>query len=298
MKLFKKPFCFLKNIFSGEDKEKQKKINENNENENKSKKEKEVEENDKCLDLIVDKYLRNEYINIPLLPNAIEKYIYRAILRMVINFMKNDLNIMEFTAWNHVISFDVSEQVLHSLTDKNNEGKKDGKTSCKKRKFDYINLLVSQFLESDQVDIPGIPKFLEMALYKNIIVLIFSLVEDVITSTSFEFMGHTFEIHSKPTKACTSLSDNILSPESNSEKEKSNTIMKEKEPIIDDMVEKMMKNDVFLIPDFIERRIYKTSLSIIFYFIYRIINDFSMQTFMHKIDVRIHPDTTKIQQNK
>lgn len=284
-KSMKKSFKFVKRIFVKTNKNTNAKDERNGSGNTKEDK---TNDEDTCINFIVEKYLNNSYIDIPLIPNFVEKHIYRAIFKGVFDFAKNDLNALEFTAWNHVISFDITPQVIKSLIETKNVGiTTKEKVEERERDFSYIHLLVEQFLNTEQIDIPGIPRFVEMAIYKNILILIFNVFEDVITSTSIEFMGHSFQVSSKVIN-----NDDEIDQKGDMKRDQKQIdelieAMKSREPIIDGMVEKIMENDIFLLPDFVERRIYKTGLSILFFFLCKVVNDMKLKVFMQTVDIRI-----------
>ena len=65
--------------------------------------------------------------------------------------------------------------------------------------------------------------------------------------------------------------------------------MKNKLIIWNYLIDLMEKNNIFLIPDFIEKQLYKTSFTIVFFFLSRIINDLKITFLHHLIDIQLKP---------
>lgn len=233
------------------------------------------------LDIIVDKYLKNEHIDIPLVPQFIEKHIYRSLLSCVFNILEEKLDSFRANQFGHAIYLDFSPQIIHSLQS-TSRGRRVHAIDKSTKK--YIETLVKTFLESEQASLTPFPKSVDQALLQNVIFLVYAIFEDVIRSTSFKFMGRRITLNFRDfKKECPDIqsnSNNVEVKRIEEAKEK----FKDREPIIDRLVQDIMeKNNILVIPDFMERHFYKTSLTLLMFFMSKIMKDAQVDIMFHTI---------------
>jgi len=62
---------------------------------------------DEILDSIVDRYMKNDLINNPAIPDWIERKMYKNVLKMTIGIASDTINNSEFEFLGHIISLNV-----------------------------------------------------------------------------------------------------------------------------------------------------------------------------------------------
>lgn len=239
---------------------------------------------DDPIDLIVKKYIENDYIDIPLLPNFLEKKIYKQIFLQLLDIFNEKIEEFQVKIFHHKITANFKPYILNSLVENPTPSKINDSLY---KDNEYIVELVKIFVDSNQVNSLGIPKSIQFSLYKNILVLLLAVINDALKCTNIKVLGQRIklvieklDIHEIPTKDSLNKETVVKS-------------LKDQEETIEKMVENIMeKNNIFLVPDFIERHLYKTSFSIVFFFLSQIINDMKIYFLHHLLDVQMQPSKT------
>lgn len=230
------------------------------------------------IDIIVKDYLSNKFIDIPLVPQYLEKEIYKSILHSVFDMFEDNIRKFEVNVFNQKIVADLKLCIIDSLLKNKNKSTID----CVKYEDNvYITNLVKSFMKTDQVKISVISKKVQFNFYKNLLLMVFAIIMDTLKCMSMEIMGQKFTLVSIP-----------LETKDNSHIKNNTPISFKDDPAIDQLVDEIMaKHNVFLIPDFIERHLYKCSFTIVFYFFANIVNDTKISVLHHIIDLQFKQAT-------
>ena len=217
------------------------------------------------LDVIVERYIKNEFINIPLLPDIVERRIYKSVLKSVFENIDKVLESRTIDLMGHNI-------FMNLKIDKDFEKKKFKKPSASevKEKHNYIDSIVKAFVSKNNI-IFLLPEAIEYKLFKNILLLIDYVIEDLLKSTSIQFM------------------DNLITFQIKKLKFKNETInFIPIDPETDKIIEKMtddfmVDNNIFLVPDALEKHVYKMSFTILIFFFRNILSDTNVNFLNHTI---------------
>ncbi len=238
------------------------------------------------LDIIVDRYLRNNYINIPMIPQRLERHIYRMILSSIFDIFKKEEESLHINVLGYRIGYNLSTMIIPSLCKQCVKVKPSPKEKQdKNEKFIYIEKIVDRFIDSQQVNIRLVPTWVEKNLYMNILILLYGILEDTLKHMCVHLLGHDIRFSMHKSKN----SEN--KPENESQNDNQNVVDLDKhEKIIEEIVDMIMeKHNIFLIPDFIERGFYKMSLKISLFFLCTLINDAHLNIFGQNMDFWVSP---------
>lgn len=200
------------------------------------------------LDVIIDQYMKNKFINVAIVPDFIERNIYRSVIQEL--FKNIDKMSVHFS--------------IFTLRTKTNLRK--GTANWRKNRkckvdYTYVKGLAKSFVNREKLDLFAIPKHVELKLYTNILILISSLVFDTIQCTTLDILGHKVEFKINPIK--------------DKEWEYSfKNIPKKQETDIELIVDNLLeKNNILIIPDILERHLYTNALKITYYFMSNILSE-------------------------
>ena len=250
------------------------------------------------LDIIVERYLQNNYINIPMIPQRLERHIYRMILSSILDIFKKEEESLHLNVLGYRIGYNLSTMIIPSLCkqslkekpkEKQNKDKNKDKDKDKDEKFSYIEKIVDRFIDSQHVNIRLVPTWVERNLYTNILILLYGILEDTLKHMCVHLLGHDirFSLHKSINNENKSKNDN------NDDKNNKNVVdLDRHEKIIEEIVDMIMEqHNIFLIPDFIERGFYKMSLKISLFFLCTLINDARLNIFGQNMDFWVSPAT-------
>lgn len=221
-------------------------------------------------EFIVDRYIKNKYINLPFLPNFIERNIYLSIVEKMLHELSNTINSINFNICNHKVKLNINKDSLAKLILDNKQATNIYNSYDKKNK--YISSLVDVY-----ADKKNFISNLESYLYMNIIKMINAIILDTFSTFSVKFLHQEFKF-----ALC---NDNVKTDfDFIQNDEKSNII-------INEHVDNFLKeNNLLFIPDSVERYFYTRCFSFVFFFIRNFLLD-SQVSFMHNnITLNVSPD--------
>jgi len=236
-----------------------------------------------ALDEVVNVYLKNDMVNIPLLPDFVEKRIYKMILEVGLQFAKDALHRQQnFTVLKHSVQFEISPQLCEGIRD--SKAKVDRDARLRKRHQQIIRSYVEKFVQNDDVNTWLLPEFVEKRLYANVIQLVVGVLQDTLHTSHLSFIGHRVTFNMSPMKE---------DPASAARKTLQNDETEVNLDTIDRMVEAKMKDhNIFLLPDTIERHLYRRAFRILLGVATEIMDSFELTVFNHTVKLKLAAPST------
>lgn len=266
----------ISSFFRRKDKKNEQKVDENqNQNEN---------EKD-YIDVIIDRYLGNETINIAFLPDFLERRFYKSILEILFREIKKlDGNVIgKIFEQDVVIRFENLDQNTNTLFFNEN-----GNEYEQHKKSEYIEKVIQTFLENNQLPIE-VPHFLQLQIYKTLLFLLLNIVHDTLRQTYVFFMNQKIKF--------------VIENEEGQEEREQGQEGEGEGPrfnfqgnnihdleLAERLAEEYMKTrNVYWFPDSIERKMYVCMLLIVFYFMNNIMQTTEV-VFGHAMRLRMDLD--------
>lgn len=254
-----------------------------------------VDDTDKALDDIVDMYIANDMVDIPLVPDFMERRIYKTVLKLCIDAVRSKLQPSSSHEARHVLghglSLALSPRVIYdsvtndrTSTNTNTNTDTDDNEQHKQRTI-VIDTFVESFIRSDDIQIPGVPDFMERRLYRNILKMLLGVVHDTLRTSKIRFLGHeiSFGMSSLPYPSWPSNDgDDVYDDDTRA--------------IIDAKVDEIMRSEdnMFLVPDFIERRVYTQAFRMTVAVLTKLVRSCEVVVLNHSIKCDVVPSTMRM----
>lgn len=250
------------------------------------------------LDNVVRAYLDDKLINIPLVPNFIEKQIYRSLLEMMLAEVRNAANgntinddktdmtrpPVIFPVLGHGISFSVSPSVADSMCGirRRNLSKRTAKELQEQRTI--VQSYANKFIKNEDVDIPWMPEFAQRKIYANVLELVLGILQDTLHTSAIDLMGHRLTFSLSAAKSRSKPQAPQLSDTPCEDCDHATTAA------IDNLVEEhMKKSNIALLPDFVERTIYKRAFRIVVGVLREVVCSCRIYVLDHTVTLGIDP---------
>lgn len=280
---------------------------------------------DEALDRIVEIYVTNNMIDIPLIPTFMERRIYKIALKMCVDILHSkllprgrDKRDGSSPILGHDLSFTISPQTIYDSV-KNTRATLMMDEDEERHNYcmSWINAFVESFIRNEKIQIFGIPDFLERTLYTNILKIVFGVVHDTLHTSKVRFMGHeiSFRLLSLPPPQTLESSKSSKTGKNDDydeheEKRRLEKRKKEKnvlkvfrgknakdmnetddtEKIIEELVEEVLRTDnMLLVPDSIERRIYSKAFKMMLAVMTEILQSCEISVLNHSITCDLTP---------
>lgn len=166
------------------------------------------------LDALVDEYLKNDMIDIPLVPDFVERRVYKTVLATVLDEGKEALRTTSlFSLLNHDITCDVypSRGELGGAGDRDDDEEEArhhrataAAVAARKRKTkedrQAQRILIDHYVQKfvNEIGLHSsffVPEHLEKKLYANIISLVVAVVDDTLQHAFISVLGHRVTFH-------------------------------------------------------------------------------------------------------
>lgn len=165
------------------------------------------------LDALVDEYLKNDMIDIPLVPDFVERRVYKTVLATVLDEGKEALRTTSlFSLLNHDITCDVypsrGDGGAGDCDDDEEEARHHRATAAavaaRKRKTkedrQAQRILIDHYVQKfvNEIGLHSsffVPEHLEKKLYANIISLVVAVVDDTLQHAFISVLGHRVTFH-------------------------------------------------------------------------------------------------------
>jgi len=152
------------------------------------------------VDALVEIYVRKEAINVPLLPDFVERHIYGTVLRLVIYQLQSKAGEVEVDFFGRRLGLDFAPLSAREIK-RTCEAANRRMTSDRKRAHhSAVESCTSRLLESGRIDIGMLPEGIERVLYSNVVGLVLGILHDTFASTTVSFLAHDLDFNFRPTK--------------------------------------------------------------------------------------------------
>jgi hypothetical protein len=136
----------------------------------------------------VNDLLEDQELNIRMLPDFIEKRLYRATIRLTLDAIFNGICLLEGTElFGHHIILE-SQQIDNFILPK-------PETPFNRKP---LHIFVKKLLSDDRVNVRWLPDSIEHQLYFNCLVLIFTVLQSFLGTTKIDLLGHSMIINMSP----------------------------------------------------------------------------------------------------
>lgn len=228
-----------------------------------SRKSKSNDEKKEPVDIIVEKYLKNKNINIPFIPKSIESIIYKTVLDNVLNEFLKTLDSLNFSFFNQKISLKYNKI---SLIDSLIKNKNRPKNQCNEK---YLNSMLNYYISKNNIGFE-----FEKYIYQNIILLVNAVFIEILKTLSINIFNQQFNFTIK-----------------NFDSEKKTPFIENDDKtnkFIDNLVNKFLEsNNIFVVPDCVERKFYEKCFSFSYFLLRNILNDMNISIMYHNIHMNI-----------
>lgn len=224
-------------------------------------------------DMIEDGHLTH----LTIVPNSFETKLYVDVARLMIFIWHHSFQTLNSASfWGHQLQVVTSP---HSHTTSGSKGRK-ARTHVGE---EQISLIVDKMLESEAVNLTIVPDFIEKRLYVNCIMVVFQLLDDLVTGDGDEVtcMGHALRF---------SLEKQPLDLLQRTLKDRPVRHCQIDDAVLNELTDELLADeDVNLqwMPDVIERQIYKSVLRLMIRVMEEVVCRVKMKMLGRDIDVRI-----------
>jgi hypothetical protein len=252
------------------------------------------------LEKVVDAYLEDKMIDLPLIPKFVERHIYRSVLDMALREVQkvsqNAEAASSMSFLRHGLSFTVSPFTMMDAvcsTRKRNAKKRSRKETEEQREI--VQRYAQKFVTNEDIDIPLLPEFVQRRLYVNVLELMFGILQDTLHTAAVDVMGHrlTFKFGASPATLTSATKDaNAGDGGSGGGSDSREELDPETNSLIDHLVEDYMEtSNIAMLPDFIERRIYKHAFGIVVGVMREMVGTCRLYAFDHTVAFSLTPVT-------
>jgi len=206
---------------------------------------------DLALSSMIDVYLGNRLIDIPLVPASVERHIYAGVLRIVFDGIASTGRGVQ------VLGHRLDIRITPMLTDSAcRMARLAAGPEAQQRSALVVDQMVERLIENQAVDIFMLPDWVERRLYANILRLVLGVVQDTLLSTSLDVMGHRMSIAFGALDGLPPVPAVATPAPAVDDKDAT-------DPVVQAVNTYMQAHNVFLLPDFIERHLYVTSMRLL-----------------------------------
>lgn len=231
-----------------------------------------------ALDNILEVYLADDMIDIPLVPEFIERRVYRTVLEASLDALRGRLvaGTCAPQIFGHTVRFEMSpavEQMVGSVEEAHALVNRDEKQRAEHRRV--VDEFVQRFVDNENIACIGIlPDALERRVYANVIKMAMGIVQDVLHTSKVGFLGHEMQFRLVPR------------PESLREV-KTDAQVQDERAIADFVDEKLRRSNIALLPDAIERRIYIMAFRLLLAVLAEVLRSCEISVLNHSIRLRL-----------
>ena len=247
-----------------------------------------------ALDNLVEVYLADDMIDIPLVPEFVERRVYKTILKTSLETLREKLKSSEETCapriFGHTVRFEMSpavDQMVGSVKEAHTLVNRDEKQRAEHKRV--TDEFVQRFLDNEDIGIFVIPDAVERRVYANVIKMAVGITQDMLHTSKVGFLGH--ELHFRlvprpdsisPGSKTAEKTENTRRPDSTANQEQ------EQERVIADFVdEKLRHSNIWLLPDAIERRIYIKAFRLLLAVLEEVLRTCEISVLNHSIRLRL-----------
>lgn len=214
-------------------------------------------------------YVRNDMIDIPFVPDFLERRIYRSLLRSVLSRTEGALEGAEVRlgALNHALRFDVGVRPgglllgerLRALLARGSQAAEDAE---RERIVARLGKRLARHYNDEGETLLG---RLEQSVCTNALRIVVGVLRDTLHTARIEFLGHRLDFHvsssSLPHYDDDDDGDNDGGDDGDTEEEKKGSSRREhRQRAVRELVDEYMaEHALFLVPDSIERRLYTSA---------------------------------------
>jgi len=251
---------------------------------------------DRALARIVDAYIKNDLVNIPLVPDFVEKRIYSSILNAILDRIERLANDSNISFLGHLLKIDVDPVCGLAggiYQSKEDEGHAEGGLTTEQlrereqeenERDALIDHLTQAFFDANVTDKNDIPfggivtDFLEKRFYRNVLRMCIGILFDTLRKSSIDFLGYriTPSVKSMGTllssSSCSESSSKKGGEQRTDDDRKRTERTERTRCVIDNLVEDIMRKNenkrgpldaMSLVPAFIERYLYTRAFGVI-----------------------------------
>jgi len=239
-----------------------------------NKDQRDVSPRDLAVARLVDAYIKNDLVDIPLVPDFIEKRIYSSILNEILDRVERFTNDSNICFLGHFLKINIDPVcglAGNLCQSKEEEGQEEGQEE--KERDALVDHLTQVFFDANvtsrnEILLEGIiTDYLEKGFYRNVLRMCIGLLHDTLRKSSIDFLGYhiTPSIELMGNVFRSTPSESELSPKTDDDRERT-------QGIIDDLVENIMHKNgngrgsfdaMSLVPNFIERYLYTRAFGVI-----------------------------------
>ncbi|KAF4651819.1 kelch-like, partial [Perkinsus olseni] len=139
------------------------------------------------LGIIVDSMLRDEFVNNPLIPDAVERSLYLNTVILIFRILEDLSNSLHVSVMGHrlewrLIPLDIAEVHCQKAP------------SHIKLNEEVIDRLVKELLSDASINVFWIPDIIESAIYRNVLRLMLRVVEELLGRVELDLLGTAFSL--------------------------------------------------------------------------------------------------------
>lgn len=237
-------------------------------------KKEEAHERERAVEQVVAMYVRNDMIDIPFIPDFLERRIYRSLLSSVLNRMEKALEGTEVRlgALNHALRFDVGirpgpliRERLSALAAREKDTQATGESLERERIVARLGKRLARHYHAGEDDESSATFLgrLERSVCTNALRIVVGVLRDTLHTTSVEVLGHRIDF-----RVSSSLSHEQDVRDADDEEDigrrhghgHDHERRQARRTAVEELVEEYMTDHaMFLVPDSIERRLYTSA---------------------------------------
>lgn len=278
---------------------------------------------DACLDALVKRYIDNNMIGIPLVPQFLERKVYRSVLDFTLRSIEDAVCSASscttgIVFFHHRINIQINARPPEHAKHTKNQGLVDGNKQMKDKKVEemarkflttakkgpqqtnkerkaeleqhreMVKHYVDKFIDNPRINIRLLPDFVERQMYINIIEMVVGIVQDALRTSHINVLGAKITFNLEPVRVVSSSSS---TPKTSVEHDADATQKQDGvDHIIQGMVETYMKeNNIFLIPDVVERHFYTCAMRVVLGIMHEVLRTVEIEVFHHKLTASASP---------
>lgn len=243
---------------------------------------------DAAIDALVEAYVENHLVDLPLVPNFIERRIYRGVLKMGLDALTGGEEggeggegggcVGSCVVMGHRIRAHLDPSAVVDAVREHRTQKTAEEVAAQRR---LIDLMIARFSRHRVLDVRFVPDAVQETMYANVIEMVVGLLQDTLECARAVILGHELSFQFVPTGG--GGADPPVAPESRE-------VTEAREGVVCRMVQAYMEeNNRFFIPDGIERALYKAGLNVFLCVVSDLLRGSHLRLMNHRVTLTITP---------
>lgn len=219
-----------------------------------------------AIDALVEAYVKNRLIDLPLIPNFIERRIYRGVLKMGLDALLGGGGdgpegcIGSAVVMGHMVRAHLSPSLAADAVRKRRAEKTAEELATQRG---VIDRMIARFARRRILDVRFVPDFVQETMYANVIEIVVGLLQDTLECARATVLGHELSFRFVPIAAHVEEGSGGSPAAPAASPPESREVIELRGRLVERKVEAYMEeNNRFFIPDGIERALYSAGLNV------------------------------------